>query len=101
MDVIKAIWETTITHNAILYHKNRYRNACTIFSPVDNKRNFKDKKFGFGGKKKGGKLNTKQSVNDVTGYKPFRANPKGGKGKMAKKKRLGKERRQKAKPKKK
>lgn len=77
------------------------KKKLTNKGPVDNKRNFKDKKFGFGGKKKGGKLNTKQSVNDVTGYKPFRANPKGGKGKMAKKKRLGKERRQKAKPKKK
>merc|ERR1711971_1195982 len=34
------------------------------------KRKFKDKKFGFGGKKRGLKSNTKDSVNDVTGYKP-------------------------------
>jgi len=34
------------------------------------KRNFKDKKFGFGGKKRGLKSNTKDSVNDVTGFKP-------------------------------
>ena len=34
------------------------------------KRKFKDKKFGFGGKKRGLKSNTKDSVNDVTGFKP-------------------------------
>ena len=34
------------------------------------KRNFKDKKFGFGGKKRGGKANTKDSVNDVSSFRP-------------------------------
>jgi rRNA-processing protein EBP2 len=66
-------------------------------SPVANKRSYKDEKFGYGGKKKGGKANTRTSTDDVAGYKPFRA--KGGKkpggGKMATKKRMGKERRQK------
>ena len=60
------------------------------------RRQFKDKKFGFGGKKKGGKVNTKSSTDDVSGYRPARANgAKKPMGKMAKKKRLGKDRRQK------
>lgn len=66
-----------------------------------NKRQFKDKKFGFGGKKKGGKANTKQSTDDVSGYKPFRNKKVGAGGKMAKPKRAGKARRQKMKSKKK
>jgi len=72
---------------------------------VANKRNFKDQKFGFGGKKKGGKANTKQSADDVSGYRPFRSKNQNGGGrpgkrpgsKMAKNKRFGKERRQKMK----
>merc|ERR1712020_261379 len=39
-------------------------------SPAPNKRQFKNERFGFGGKKKGNKTNTKQSADDVTGYKP-------------------------------
>ena len=75
-----------------------------------DKKQFKDKKFGFGGKKKGGKGNTRQSTDDVSSYKPFRNNPKGpnrknkksggGGGKM-KSKRPGKQRRQQMKSKKK
>jgi len=68
------------------------------------KRKFKDKKFGFGGKKRGLKSNTKDSVNDVTGFKPGfkkrgpdsgmvkRANAPGSK----KNKRVGKARRRQA-----
>jgi len=68
------------------------------------KRNFKDKKFGFGGKKRGGKKNDKKSADDVSGFKPFRkpggtaANKKNMKGKL---KRPGKDKRQKIKNKKK
>merc|ERR1712108_126313 len=40
------------------------------------RRKFKDKKFGFGGKKKGMKANTKDSVNDTTSYR--RPSAKGG-----------------------
>ena len=57
---------------------------------TDEKRKFKDKKFGFGGKKKGKKANTRDSVNDVSSYKRPRA--KGG-AKPANK-RPGKSRRQ-------
>merc|ERR550519_1635935 len=39
------------------------------------KRKAKDKKFGFGGKKRGLKHNTKESANDVSEYRPFK---KGG-----------------------
>ena len=66
---------------------------------VAAKRNFKDKKFGFGGKKRGIKKNDKKSADDVSSYKPFKKgngpNKKvGGKGKL---KRPGKDKRQKIK----
>jgi len=66
------------------------------------RRKFKDKKYGFGGKKKGMKANTKDSVNDVSSYS--RSGKKGGGGFKGKKggaagrgaasKRPGKSRRQ-------
>ncbi|OCT84879.1 probable rRNA-processing protein EBP2 isoform X1 [Xenopus laevis] len=51
------------------------------------KRRYKDQKFGFGGKKKGSKRNTKESYNDVSGFRgsvahgkgPHRPGKKGGK----------------------
>ncbi|XP_062848975.1 probable rRNA-processing protein EBP2 [Trichomycterus rosablanca] len=63
------------------------------------KRKYKDKKFGFGGKKKGGKWNTKESHNDVSGFKSKVANGKTGKkfSKGGKNKRPGKEARRKIK----
>uniref|UniRef100_A0A3B3TH56 EBNA1 binding protein 2 n=1 Tax=Poecilia latipinna TaxID=48699 RepID=A0A3B3TH56_9TELE len=47
------------------------------------KRKFKDQKFGFGGKKSGKKWNTKESFNDVSGFRAKTAHDKGarkGKG---------------------
>lgn len=41
------------------------------------KRRFKDQKFGFGGKKKGSKRNTKESFNDVSGFRASVAHSKG------------------------
>ena len=35
-------------------------------TPLSHKKQFKDKKFGFGGKKKGGKSNTKDSTNNFS-----------------------------------
>merc|ERR1712141_909421 len=72
------------------------------------KRNYKDKKFGFGGKKKGNKMNNKESVNDISDYKrPNKPGAKGGKpgmkggnkqgGKNKRNQRYGKMRRQKSK----
>ncbi|XP_006804068.1 probable rRNA-processing protein EBP2 [Neolamprologus brichardi] len=43
------------------------------------KRKFKDQKFGFGGKKSGKKWNTKESYNDVSGFRAKIAHGKGGK----------------------
>ncbi|KAM4629094.1 putative rRNA-processing protein EBP2 [Polymixia lowei] len=43
------------------------------------KRKFKDQKFGFGGKKSGKKWNTKDSHNDVSGFRAKVAHGKGGK----------------------
>ncbi|XP_056270577.1 probable rRNA-processing protein EBP2 [Pseudoliparis swirei] len=43
------------------------------------KRKFKDQKFGFGGKKSGKKWNTKESHNDVSGFRAKVANAKGAK----------------------
>ena len=59
---------------------------------MNGKRKAKDEKFGFGGKKRGAKRNTKESAGDISEYKPFRKpgfNKKLGKGN----KRPGKERR--------
>ena len=78
-------------------------------APQANKRQFKNEKFGYGGKKKGGKSNTKQSTDDVSGYKAFRSNNPKQKGKRSfvankkfgKTKRPGKDKRQKLKSKKK
>ena len=68
------------------------------------KRNFKDKKFGFGGKKRGMKKNDKKSADDVSGFKPFNKGGAGGQNKKnmkGKLKRPGKDKRQKIKNKKK
>uniref|UniRef100_A0A8D2PA26 EBNA1 binding protein 2 n=1 Tax=Zosterops lateralis melanops TaxID=1220523 RepID=A0A8D2PA26_ZOSLA len=66
------------------------------------KRRYKNQKFGFGGKKKGSKWNTKESFNDVSSFQSKVAHNKGpGKGgrggKGGKKKRPGKRARQKMK----
>uniref|UniRef100_A0AAY4CHL7 EBNA1 binding protein 2 n=1 Tax=Denticeps clupeoides TaxID=299321 RepID=A0AAY4CHL7_9TELE len=64
------------------------------------KRKFKDQKFGFGGKKSGSKWNTKESHNDVSGFRARIAHGKGknatGKGKRGNK-RPGKDARRKMK----
>uniref|UniRef100_UPI00358EE73D probable rRNA-processing protein EBP2 n=1 Tax=Myxine glutinosa TaxID=7769 RepID=UPI00358EE73D len=44
------------------------------------KRSFKNAKFGFGGKKRGKKENTKESAADVSNMRPHGARSKGGKG---------------------
>lgn len=69
------------------------------------KRMAKDKKFGFGGKKRGTKQNTKESADDISGFKKFKRPGAGGGfnkklGKAANK-RPGKEKRMKMKNKKK
>ncbi|XP_028259125.1 putative rRNA-processing protein EBP2 [Parambassis ranga] len=63
------------------------------------KRKYKDRKFGFGGKKSGQKWNTKESYNDVSSFRAKVAHAKGGKkGKGGKQnKRPGKSVRQKMK----
>jgi rRNA-processing protein EBP2 len=66
----------------------------------------KDKKFGFGGKKRGSKQNTKESADDISEYNKFRRPAGGGGGGFKKKlgkganKRPGKEKRMKMKNKK-
>merc|ERR1712123_146754 len=48
---------------------------------AERKRNSKDKKFGFGGKKRNIKKNDKNSTDDVSGFKPFnKGGGAGGKG---------------------
>jgi len=54
------------------------------------KRNAKDKKFGFGGKKRNVKRNDKKSTDDVSGFKPFNKGGKGGKPGFKGGKKLGK-----------
>ncbi|KAM5148151.1 putative rRNA-processing protein EBP2 [Mantella aurantiaca] len=41
------------------------------------KRKYKDQRFGFGGRKKGSKMNTKESFNDMSGFKASVAHGKG------------------------
>lgn len=50
----------------------------SVFSP-NSKRKYKDSKFGFGGRKKGSKWNTKESHNDVSGFRAKVAHGKAGK----------------------
>ncbi|KAK9404363.1 putative rRNA-processing protein EBP2 [Crotalus adamanteus] len=63
------------------------------------KRRYKNQKFGFGGRKKGSKWNTKESYNDVSSFRASKVHNKGtGKvGKKGAKKRPGKKMRQKIK----
>ncbi|XP_028938034.1 probable rRNA-processing protein EBP2 [Ornithorhynchus anatinus] len=63
------------------------------------KRRYKNQKFGFGGKKKGSKWNTRESHNDVSGFRASVAHARGAKkaGKKGSNKRPGKWARQKMK----
>ena len=70
-----------------------------ILRAASTKRSFKDKKFGFGGKKKGSKINNRKSTDDVSGFRHNRPRKPGG-GKGGKSQRPGKNRRNKMKAKK-
>ncbi|XP_055986856.1 probable rRNA-processing protein EBP2 [Sorex fumeus] len=63
------------------------------------KRRYKNQKFGFGGKKKGSKWNTRESYDDVSGFRAKKAHGKGLKrpGKKGSNKRPGKRTREKMK----
>ncbi|KAM9379352.1 putative rRNA-processing protein EBP2 [Phaethornis superciliosus] len=82
---------------------NKKGNASQRIKKGPNaKRRYKNQKFGFGGKKKGSKWNTKESFNDVSSFQSKVAHNKGprkaGKGgKKALNKRPGKRARQKMK----
>merc|ERR1719184_359472 len=71
----------------------------------EQKRNFKDKKFGFGGKKRDVKKNDKRSTDDVSSFRPSQKTRPGGKSKAGggagSKARPGKGKRQKMKNRKK
>lgn len=66
---------------------------------ITKKRENKDKKFGFGGKKKGSKLNTRESSNNMDGFnssakkKPFNIKNKSFKPSSKKNPRPGKSKR--------
>lgn len=56
-------------------------DVAGLFFRPNAKRRYKNQKFGFGGKKKGSKWNTKDSFNDVSSFKSKVAHNKGpGKG---------------------
>lgn len=56
-------------------------DAAGLFFRPNAKRRYKNQKFGFGGKKKGSKWNTKDSFNDVSSFRSKVAHNKGpGKG---------------------
>lgn len=96
LDQIKKVRKGTSNDLSFLNNKNGPSKKA------QEKRRMKDKKFGFGGKKKGMKTNTKESAADISEYK----RPKVGKNKNSKlkkgfKNRPGKNRRQKLKNKRK
>lgn len=64
-------------------------DAVWLFFRPNAKRRYKNQKFGFGGKKKGSKWNTKESFNDVSSFRPKVAHNKGpGKARKGGKKAL-------------
>lgn len=67
-------WELSETRNV-------GSHAGWLFFRPNAKRRYKNQKFGFGGKKKGSKWNTKESFNDVSSFQSKVAHNKGpGKG---------------------
>lgn len=61
--------------------RNGGSDAGRLFFRPNAKRRYKNQKFGFGGKKKGSKWNTKESFNDVSSFQSKVAHNKGpGKG---------------------
>ncbi|XP_061175374.1 probable rRNA-processing protein EBP2 [Saccostrea echinata] len=81
--------------------RNKLNKKNTDKLRQNKKREYKNKKFGFGGQKKRSKMNTKNSASDMSGFKPKINQKKPGKPKPGNKnKRPGKSRRLSAKSKK-
>lgn len=83
--------------------KGNKTNSKDPRAKVSKKRAMKDKKFGFGGKKKGSKLNTRESTNQMDDFnssgkkKPFNFKTKNFKPNNKKNQRPGKSKRRNAK----
>lgn len=97
MDQVKKVRKGQSTDMDFLNDNKPKSNKKSI-----EKQKYKNKKFGFGGKKKGMKRNTKDSASDISEYrrpgKPNLKNKMGSKGGVkGGNKRLGKNRRQKVK----
>lgn len=70
-----------VPHGELSEERNIGHDTVWLFSRPNAKRRYKNQKFGFGGKKKGSKWNTKESFNDVSGFRAKVAHNKGpGKG---------------------
>ena len=83
----------------VLFNDVRFILSLDFLFRVNAKRKSKDEKFGFGGKKRGSKRNTKATTNDVSDFRrPSGAGKKIGKGSS---KRPGKDRRKQMKSRKK
>lgn len=84
-------------------NKGKNANKGNPKNKVSKKRAMKDQKFGFGGKKKGSKLNTRDSSNQMDGFnssakkKPFNFKSKSFNPKSKKNVRPGKSKRRNAK----
>merc|ERR1712013_919766 len=81
--------------------QKRQKEKKEMLDEMKKMRNFKDKKFGFGGKKSDVKKNDKRSTDDVSSFRPGQKTRPGGKGKASSKARPGKGKRQKMKNRKK
>ncbi|XP_057342016.1 probable rRNA-processing protein EBP2 homolog [Microplitis mediator] len=60
--------------------KNARSNKSSAEKRIDLKKNLKNKKFGFGGKKRGSKINTRESSADMSDYRRPRKEAKSFKG---------------------
>lgn len=69
--------EILVPSSELLEERNTGSDAVHLFFRPNAKRRYKNQKFGFGGKKKGSKWNTKESFNDVSSFRSKVAHNKG------------------------
>lgn len=99
LDQVKKVRKGISKDLSFLDGKPKQQGPKKLSKRAIEKKNMKEKKFGFGGKKRGSKLNTRDSAEDISEYKrqgrpgkPGKPGMKGGRGKMQNK-RPGKNRR--------
>jgi len=69
LEQVKKVRKGVAKDLGFLDDKANGKKAVGSSKKVQNKRKWRDQKFGFGGKKKGSKLNTRDSAADISEYK--------------------------------